>query len=57
MIIPFAGLWMLGRTVEGTTATLGRTTVVLAYLDRLMARPSYARALEEATPFFHLLPR
>jgi len=29
----------------------------LAYLDRLMARPSYARALEEAKPFFHLLPR
>lgn len=29
----------------------------LAYLDRLMARPSYARALEEAKPFMHLLPR
>lgn len=29
----------------------------LAYLDRLMARPSYARALEEAKPFFDLLPR
>lgn len=29
----------------------------LAYLDRLMARPSYARALEEAKPFFHLLPK
>jgi glutathione S-transferase len=28
----------------------------LAYLDRLMARPSYARALEEAKPFMHLLP-
>jgi glutathione S-transferase len=28
----------------------------LAYLDRLMARPSYARALQEAQPFFHLLP-
>ena len=30
---------------------------VLAYLDRLMARPSYARALEEAKPFMHLLPK
>ncbi|HEY1892640.1 MAG TPA: glutathione S-transferase family protein [Steroidobacteraceae bacterium] len=29
----------------------------LAYLDRLMARPSYARALAEAQPFFHLLPK
>ena len=29
----------------------------LAYLDRLMARPSYARALEEARPFMHLLPK
>jgi glutathione S-transferase len=28
-----------------------------AYLDRLMARPSYARALEEAKPFFHFLPK
>ena len=27
-----------------------------AYLDRLMARPSYARCLKEAEPFFHLLP-
>jgi glutathione S-transferase len=29
----------------------------LAYLDRLMARPSYARALDEAKPFMHFLPR
>lgn len=28
-----------------------------AYLDRLMARPSYARALKEAEPFMHLLPK
>ena len=28
-----------------------------AYLERLMARPSYARALEEAKPFFNLLPK
>jgi glutathione S-transferase len=29
----------------------------IAYCDRLMARPSYARALEEAKPFMHLLPK
>ncbi len=27
-----------------------------AYLDRLMARPAYARVLEEAKPFMHMLP-
>jgi glutathione S-transferase len=27
------------------------------YLERLMQRPSYARALEEARPHLHLLPR
>jgi glutathione S-transferase len=27
-----------------------------AYLDRLMARPSYARVLKEAEPYFHMLP-
>ncbi len=26
------------------------------YLDRLIARPSYARALQEAEPYFHLVP-
>ncbi len=30
---------------------------VMAYLDRLMARPSYARALREAEPYMHLLPK
>ena len=28
----------------------------MAYLDRLMARPSYARALREAEPYMHMLP-
>ena len=28
-----------------------------AYLDRLKARPSYARALTEAEPYFHMVPR
>lgn len=30
---------------------------VAAYLDRLMARPSYARALKEAEPYFHMVPK
>jgi glutathione S-transferase len=28
-----------------------------AYLDRLKQRPSYARALEEAKPYLHMVPR
>ena len=28
-----------------------------AYLDRLVARPSYARVLEEAKPYMHMLPK
>jgi glutathione S-transferase len=28
-----------------------------AYLARLKARPSYARALKEAEPYFHMVPR
>jgi len=28
-----------------------------AYLDRLMARPSYARTLKEAEPYFHMVPK
>lgn len=27
-----------------------------AYFDRLMSRPSYARALKEAEPYFHMFP-
>jgi glutathione S-transferase len=30
---------------------------VRAYLDRLMARPSFARVLREAEPYFHMFPR
>ena len=30
---------------------------VAAYLDRLMARPSYARALKEAQPYFAMIPK
>lgn len=31
-------------------------TTLSAYLDRLMARPSYARVLKEAEPYFGLFP-
>ena len=30
---------------------------LLAYCARLQARPSYARTLEEARPYFHMFPR
>ena len=30
---------------------------VRTYLDRLMARPSFARALREAEPYFHFFPQ
>jgi glutathione S-transferase len=30
---------------------------VAAYLDRLTRRPSFARALEEAKPYLHMVPR
>jgi glutathione S-transferase len=30
--------------------------ILAAYLDRLVDRPSYARVLREAEPFFHLFP-
>ena len=35
----------------------GERPNLIAYLDRLKARPSYARALKEAEPYFHMVPR
>jgi glutathione S-transferase len=35
----------------------GERSNLAAYLDRLKARPSYARALKEAEPYFHMVPR
>jgi glutathione S-transferase len=35
----------------------GELTVVPAYLDRLKARPSAARVLVEAEPYFHMFPQ
>jgi glutathione S-transferase len=39
-----------------TVLPLGEYRNVAAYLGRLMARPSYARALAEAAPYFKLFP-
>jgi len=41
------------NTVEPFGATQGK---LAAYLDRLMARPSFARVLEEAEPYFAFFP-
>ena len=38
-------------------APFGERPHLAAYLDRLKARPSYARALREAEPYFHMVPR
>ena len=38
-------------------APFGDRPHLRAYLDRLKARPSYARALREAEPYFHMVPR
>lgn len=35
----------------------GERPHLAAYMDRLKARPSYARALKEAEPYFHMIPR
>jgi glutathione S-transferase len=35
----------------------GERPHLAAYLQRLKARPSYARALKEAEPYFHMIPR
>jgi glutathione S-transferase len=37
--------------------SFGERPHLRAYLDRLKARPSYARALKEAEPYFHLVPQ
>ena len=41
---------------EGRLA-FGERPRLKAYLQRLKARPSYARALEEAAPYLHLVPQ
>lgn len=42
---------------EAIDPLAGRYPALAAYLDRLMKRPSYARALAEAQPYLHMLPR
>ena len=35
----------------------GQHPHLAAYFERLMARPSFARAVAEAKPYFHLFPQ
>jgi glutathione S-transferase len=42
---------------EAIDPLAGRYPALTAYLGRLMKRPSYARALAEAQPYLHMLPR
>jgi glutathione S-transferase len=42
---------------EAIDPLAGRYPALTAYLARLMKRPSYARALAEAQPYLHMLPR
>jgi glutathione S-transferase len=42
---------------EGIEPLAGRYPALTAYLARLKERPSYARALAEAQPYLHMLPR
>ena len=43
-----------GNMVEPFGSSHGR---VSAYLERLKARPSVARVLQEAEPYFHMVPK
>jgi glutathione S-transferase len=43
-----------GNTVEPFGSAHGNVT---AYLERLKARPSVARVLKEAEPYFHMVPK
>jgi glutathione S-transferase len=42
---------------RAVTPLAPRYPALAAYLERLKARPSYARALAEAEPYLHLVPR
>jgi glutathione S-transferase len=46
-------LFYTNRAVKPLAGTFDN---VAAYLDRLMKRPSYARALKEAEPFLKYVP-
>ncbi|MGH6678486.1 MAG: glutathione S-transferase family protein, partial [Bradyrhizobium sp.] len=66
-----AGPWMMGETFTLADCSalpplfygdqvepLGSARKnVTAYVDRLRARPSVARVLKEAEPYFHLVPQ
>ena len=42
--------------INKMTSLAGSHKQTAAYLDRLMQRPSYARALREAEPYMHMFP-
>jgi glutathione S-transferase len=42
--------------INKRTPLAGSYPRTAAYLERLTQRPSYARALKEAEPYFHMLP-
>ena len=37
--------------------SLGESSAIAAYLDRLQARPSFARVIKEAEPYFAMFPQ
>jgi glutathione S-transferase len=65
-----AGLWAMGSefSLADCSASpclfygdkvepFGEFKNVAAYLDRLKARPSFARVIKEAEPYFHMFPK
>jgi glutathione S-transferase len=65
-----AGLWAMGGDFSladcaaapclfygNKVEPFGDHRNVSAYLERLQARPSFARVLDEAGPYFHLFPK
>ncbi|HWZ41606.1 MAG TPA: glutathione S-transferase family protein [Bradyrhizobium sp.] len=65
-----AGLWAMGSDFSladcaaapclfygNKVEPFGGLRNVSAYLERLQARPSFARVLDEAEPYFHLFPK
>jgi glutathione S-transferase len=65
-----AGLWAMGEDFSladcaaapclfygNKVEPFGGLRNVSAYLERLQARPSFARVLDEAEPYFHLFPK
>ena len=56
----FRSLWPMAKMPvlvdEEGGVTLPESSIIIEYLERLKARPSFARVLEEAEPFAHFFP-